>query len=118
MTILAGDQAELALAAYADLRTGRTADQQTVLQAAGFTELQAAGFAGRRPTVIARFDDQDSGFSTTVFSDATGNLTVAFRGTELKSNDLRSDGDIAVAGAAYEQIIALANWWRRASQPQ
>src|SRR6185295_16890806 len=30
-------------------------------------------------------------------------------------NDLRSDSDIAVSGAAYEQIVALANWWKRAS---
>jgi pimeloyl-ACP methyl ester carboxylesterase len=55
-------------------------------------------------------------FSATVFKDAAGHLTLAFRGTaELTGspNDLTTDADIATAGAAYDQIVALYNWWMR-----
>jgi len=60
-------------------------------------------------------------FSATVFKDAQGNLTLAIRGTaELigSPNDLTTDADIALAGAAYDQIVAMYNWWQRETAPK
>lgn len=72
-----------------------------------------------------QYDDATNGatsFSATVFKDtagdAPGNLILAIRGTLERSgtpNDLTTDADIFTAGAGYDQIVAMANWWRRAS---
>lgn len=59
----------------------------------------------------------NTGFSVTVFKDPVGNLTVAFRGVN-DLGDLSTALDIHGSGAAYEQIVAMANWWARVSAPE
>src|ERR1051325_6342571 len=109
---------QLALGAYADLLTGLTSQAGNVgpLLRADMTPTQLEQFATLYPAVLDQYADS-SGLSTVVFSDGNGNLTLAIRGTELETNDLRNDADIASAGAAYEQIVALVNWWQWASTP-
>ena len=114
---------ELALAAYATLVTGPTDDQRGALQDAagsGMPPNQALAFAARYPTVVTTFEDPTTGLQLTVFKDTPGNsggnLTVAFRGTTIPE-DLPTGADIVGSGAAYNQIVAMANWWARASAP-
>lgn len=124
--------AEAALAAYSALQSGRTDNDANKLalvaaSGAGMALTQATEFATRYPTIITQFNDtpaeggMGTSFSATVFKDSTGKLTLAIRGTlELTGtpNDLIStDADIAFAGAGYDQIVAMANWWAKASAP-
>ncbi|MEZ5617333.1 MAG: hypothetical protein R3E40_03525 [Rhodocyclaceae bacterium] len=119
------NDAELALAAYANLMQGYLSDQRARLEAAGFSAKQAEEFARKYPTVVAQFNDTvaegglGTSFSATVFKDAAGNLTLAIRGTaELMGspNDiLPTDANIAIAGAGYDQVVAMWNWWQRVS---
>lgn len=116
------NNAELALAAYADLNTTQsTLDQKLALIDAGMTDKQAKEFATRYPEVIAHIPNTDSGFSATVFKDTNGQLTVAFRGTEasLGNVDLTEAdlSEIAPLGAAYHQIVDMFNWWQTISNP-
>ena len=109
--------AELSVASYATLALGPTGTDANIaaLIQAGMSATQAAEFAARYPTVVAYYDDRpNTDFQVAVFSDAAGNLTVAPRGTEVPQ-DLPTDADIALAGAAYDQIVAMVNWWLRAS---
>jgi hypothetical protein len=113
-------QAELSLAAYALLSPGEP--NQTNLQDSGqgLSARQAATFAATY-SVVAQYNDTategglDTGLSATVFVDnATHQLTLAIRGTELSdSRDLSTDAVMVTAGAAYDQIVALYNWWSR-----
>jgi hypothetical protein len=119
------DTSELALAAYANLTPGVTNDsvRREALVAAGMSAKQAEEFARKYPTVITQFNDtpaeggMGTSFSATVFRDASGNLTLAIRGTaELwgTSNDLSpADRQILLSGAGYDQIVAMWNWWQR-----
>ncbi|SMB26129.1 protein of unknown function [Sterolibacterium denitrificans] len=112
-------QAELALASYANLLPG--IPNSTVLQddGRGLSSTQATQFA-QTYAVVTQYNDSGTSFSATVFKDAGGNLTLAIRGTaELTgtSNDLSTDSDIAVYGAGYDQIVAMVNWWQRATTP-
>ncbi|WP_418647602.1 calcium-binding protein [Thauera butanivorans] len=115
--------AELALAAYASLSQGSPNTEH--LKEAGLSNKQAELFASNY-TVVTQYTDTlaegglGTSFSATVFKDAGGNLTLAIRGTaELTGtpNDLSTDGDIAVNGAGYDQIVAMVNWWQRATTP-
>ena len=121
------ENAELTLAAYANLGSGPTlgASNFTVLTAgegegAGMSSTQATAIGNLYPMVVAAFDDRTGGFQVAVFKDSPddlpGNVTVAFRGTTLPE-DLASAIDIGTAGAAYSQIVAMANWWLRESSP-
>jgi Ca2+-binding RTX toxin-like protein len=114
--------AEFALAAYANLDDG-TLDrdaQRAALVNAGMTETQAANFASHY-SVVTQFDDitetGNSSFNATVFKDAGGNLTLAFRGTLEAPDFFPTDLDIWLRGAGYDQIIAMYNWWLRVSTP-
>lgn len=82
---------------------------------------EAIEFARRYPTVVTNFDDPATGLQLTVFKDTAGdlpgNLTIAFRGTTIPE-DLAAGVEIVGAGAAYSQIVAMANWWARDSAPQ
>jgi hypothetical protein len=81
--------AELSLAAYANLDNG-TLDsdiQRDALINIGMTEIQAQRFSTNY-SVVTQFNDTNTGFSATVFKDASGNLTLAFRGTEQITEDL------------------------------
>jgi hypothetical protein len=115
--------AELALASYASLHGNtQTSDAAnfSALKDAGFSAKQAEEFAKKYPTVVTQYNDTGTSFSATVFKDTSGNLTLAIRGTlELTGtpNDLTTDGDIALAGAGHDQIVAMVNWWLRASTP-
>ncbi|MEZ5614545.1 MAG: hypothetical protein R3E35_04955 [Rhodocyclaceae bacterium] len=123
------DQSELALAAYANLTPGVTNDlvRREALVAAGFSAKQAEEFARKYPVVVTQFNDTvaegglGTSFSATVFKDASGNLTLAIRGTaELFSSpsDLfPTDATIATSGVGYDQIVAMWNWWQRVSNP-
>ena len=113
--------AQLSLASYARLIEGvGVVDQRTALQRAGFTPTEALNFAASYPTIVSYFDDPSSGFQVSVFKDtfgnSPGNLTIAFRGTELPE-DLATALDIGAAGAAYSQIVAMVNWWLREATP-
>ena len=117
------DSAELALASYSALGQGDTGNQRAVLtQATGaaMSITQATEFARRYPTVFAQFNDtpaeggMGTSFSATVFKDTSGNLTLAIRGTlEFIGDIIPTDLDIAIRGAAYDQIVAMYNWWKR-----
>ncbi|WP_418647614.1 lipase family protein [Thauera butanivorans] len=112
-------QSGFALAAYADLNSSALNSQKVNLKDAGLSDSQATQFA-QTYAVVTQYSDSDTSFSATVFKDASGNLTLAIRGTaELTGtpNDLSTDGDIAVNGAGYDQIVAMVNWWRRATTP-
>ena len=81
-------QAELALASYSNLISGSLISQQTELRqdGKGLSAAQAANFASRY-TVVTQFNDTvaegglGTSFSATIFTDASGNLTLAIRGT-------------------------------------
>ena len=115
------DSSSLALAAYATLTSGPTNAQQrrAALEAAGMSAKQAEEFARRYTTVVTQFNDTATSLSATVFADASGNLTLAIRGTlELigTPNDLTpTDLSVFSQGAGYDQIVAMFNWWQRAS---
>lgn len=124
------NSAELSLASYSTLVQGETRLQTSALQAEGkgMSLTQATAFATRFPTVITQYADTlangglGTGFNATVFKDATGNLTLAIRGTDSlgvtgDASDLSTGLDIVGSGAGYDQIVAMVNWWNRASAP-
>jgi Ca2+-binding RTX toxin-like protein len=115
-TLLFND-AELALASYANLIDGDTLLQanRDALLAAGMSTSQITAFAARYPTVVMSFSDPSTGFQVTVFKDDLGDVKVAIRG--VSGDDLAASIDIGGAGAAYNQIVAMWNWWARASSP-
>jgi hypothetical protein len=112
-------------AAYANLSTGDSGPQLattlTAQENAAFVVTQAQQFAARY-SVVLQYDDRspggnNTGLSLTVFKDNTTNqLTLAIRGTD--PGDAATNTSIAFNGAAYDQIAALYNWWRRASTAQ
>ena len=87
---------------------------------------QATEFATRYPTIVTQYADtlaaggMGTGFNATVFKDAVGNLALAIRGTDSLSvggnaSDLSTGLDIVGSGAGYDQIVAMVNWWLRAT---
>ena len=110
-------QAELALAAYATLTTAALSSQGLALGEAGMSARQAEEFARRYPTVVTQFNDTATSFSATVFADASGNLTLAIRGTLEAGDFVPTDANIGLYGAGYDQIVAMVNWWQRATAP-
>ena len=116
------EQSELALAAYASLNNSSLSAQKASLKDAGLSDVQAAHFA-QTYTVLTQFNDTvaegglGTSFSATVFKDVAGNLTLAIRGTLEAGDFAPTDADIAISGAAYDQIVAMSNWWQRVSNP-
>mgnify|MGYP003385787002 CR=1 FL=1 len=110
---------ELAQSAYSTLTTGNTVDQINALtdsDGAEMSQKQAEKFAARYTDVVTQFNDTETSFSATVFKEAvTGNLTLAIRGTAEGGDFIPTDTDIALHGAGYDQIVAMYNWWQRAS---
>lgn len=109
--------ANLAMAAYARglvVGVGTTGDalNEPPFQNADFSSTQRASFAKRFPTVVSQVDEVDgTRFSTTVFEDSSGDLTLAIRGTvEFIGDILPTDADIFVGGAGFDQIVAMVNW--------
>ncbi|MBY0271553.1 MAG: hypothetical protein K2X06_16985 [Burkholderiales bacterium] len=120
------EKAELSLASYAVLAGGiptNTAAQKEALIAQGFTVQHADEFSIRYPTIATQFNDtaaeggMGTSFSATVFKDASGNLTLAIRGTlelaGIPSDLIPTDANVLVNGAGYDQIVAMYNWWKR-----
>ena len=124
-----------ALAAYARFQLGNTNLDVNVsaLTASsqdngpGMVSAQARAFATLYTTVVAQFNDRtieggmNTGLSVAVLKDDAGNLTVAFRGVDKwalgDQSDFPTGADIFGAGAGYDQIVAMANWWLRESAP-
>lgn len=68
-------------------------------------------------TVVTQFvDPRGNGFSATVFVDTEGKRYLSFRGTNDLSDAL-SDLDAYLSGAVRSQIVAMVNWFMRASTP-
>lgn len=80
-------QSELALAAYANLATGRP--DEAALRAAGMAASQATRFANNW-NVVDQYNDI-TGLSATVFQDQSGKKYLAFRGTDPSFLDLSAD---------------------------
>lgn len=103
-------QAELSLAAYANLSAG--VPSQDELKKAGMSTTQAANFAATY-TVVDQYTDPASGFSATVF-ERGGQRYLAIRGTQPSDVlDLIADADLALSGAAAKQTVALYNYIQR-----
>lgn len=93
-----------------------------------FTEQQANEFVAPDSgyMILNQSEPESSGFSGTVFKDReTGEITLAFRGTEflLTSDtvstleDVGADTQILTAGFAYEQAISMYNYYQRLITP-
>ncbi len=102
-------QAELALAAYANLTTTRP--DEAALVDAGMSGTQAAQFAADWQ-VVNQYTDPWSGFSATLF-EKEGQRYLAIRGTN-DPIDLLADADLALfSGVAAKQTVALYNYVQR-----
>jgi len=89
-------QAELALAAYANLVPGTPNTDELVKSSVGMSPTQAASFA-ERWRVIAQHTDVSTGLSATVFQATAGGAKfLAVRGTESQLGDLMADGLLAL----------------------
>jgi hypothetical protein len=117
--------AQQSQAAYASLSAGLTgsplAQALSSQSNSVFTATQARTFAAAH-TVVAQYNDdapgaggQGTSLSVTVFRDATGQVSLAIRGTAETADLLVADADIAVSGAAYNRSAALYSWWLSAS---
>ncbi len=88
------DQAELALAAYADLESN--IDPLSELKRKGFADLQARSFL-EQWRVVEQYSDPLTGLSATVFEEvSTGERSLAVRGTQLEAGDLLAGGLLAL----------------------
>ncbi|MDY0014279.1 MAG: hypothetical protein RBS40_15500 [Rhodocyclaceae bacterium] len=99
-------QAELALAAYADL-TGPASGYKTALEAVGVASPQADALLSNY-TVVEQYTDS-TGLSATVFEDGGGKKYLAIRGTEPEANDLITDGllGLGLPASLIPQFAAL-----------
>lgn len=111
-------EAELALAAYADLITGSllSESQQESLRRAGMATEQAQRFA-EKWLVIDQYNHSSNGLSVTVFEEVeTGKRYLAIRGTQ-DANDLLTDiVDVAILGtplfqSQYQSLRAKVQEW-------
>jgi Ca2+-binding RTX toxin-like protein len=113
-------QAEFALAAYGTLTAGTPDIQSLKGKDVGMATLQAGNFA-ETYNVITQYNDTaaegglGTGLSVSVFQNKESKqLTVAIRGTELADpRDVSTDVGMIAAGVAYDQVVALYNWWKR-----
>ncbi len=93
-------QAELALAAYADLAPGTP--NSDALQRAGMTEPQAIKF--ERDWKVVDQKNSPSGLSATIFKEvSTGKCVLAIRGTDDVRDLLTDIVDIAIIGSTVRQ---------------
>ncbi|MDZ7805101.1 hypothetical protein [Thiohalophilus sp.] len=124
MTILSiFKKSEFSIAAYANLNEGTPVPANLIQEGDGLSDSQAIDFASSY-SIITQYNDSpeesgiDTSFSTTIFKDNAGNLTIGFRGTLEFIQDIDDGKDIYFHGVAYEQIVAMHNWWKRvATQP-
>ncbi|MDZ7805103.1 hypothetical protein [Thiohalophilus sp.] len=112
------------LASYANLVEGNIQDQlSSLVSEDGFVPKQAEKFAERYPNIVTQYNDSpeeggmDTSLSATVFmEEGSDKLALAFRGT-LELSDWSSGNDILLHGVAYEQVVAMYNWWKRVASP-
>ena len=111
--------AEIALAAYANLTSASLASdsQNQALKGAGMATAQASAFASNYVAALPTYHDSSSDLDVTVFKDSAGSLTLGIRGTLPGHDLLVTDAQIAAFGLAYDQVVALYNWWQRVSTP-
>jgi Ca2+-binding RTX toxin-like protein len=117
-------QSELSLAAYANLIPGIDPIFALKDNGKGMSDKQAKNFADTY-NVVTQYNDSltegglDSGLSVTVFQNKdTKQLTVAIRGTEIEDyRDVITDAVMIDKGVAYNQVVALYNWWKRETTP-
>ena len=78
------------------------------------TDTQAA-YIGARFSVLVQVSDPTSSFEATVWKEeTTGNVYVSIRGTQ-GFRDVLEDADLATSGLAHAQLVAMVNWWLRAT---
>ena len=116
------DASDSSQAAYSQLYSGLTTDtfNRDALEERNMSATQAEQFAIRYPRVLAvkRDDSPDSsGFSAAVFKKADGQLTLAIRGSNSYGDWVSNITQIIPAGAAYDQIVEMYNWWLQVSNP-
>jgi len=115
-------QAELSQAAYGKGLTkgmigggspGATSNYAKALITGGMSEAQAIAFADKY-TVDNQIPDTGSGFSGTIFKDASGQKYMAIRGTEgLNPLDWMTNvADIGSDGVAISQGLDMYNWYQ------
>ncbi|MBY0271404.1 MAG: hypothetical protein K2X06_16230 [Burkholderiales bacterium] len=122
--------AELSLGSFAALDLGPTNTNRNLaaLVSAEMSLKQAEDFAIHFPTVLTQYADtldkggMGTGLNATVFADKEGRLTLAIRGTDRlgiggDASDLTAGQNIVSNGMAYDEIVALVNWWNRATAP-
>ncbi|MEW6292451.1 MAG: hypothetical protein AB1544_03990 [Pseudomonadota bacterium] len=111
-------QAELALAAYAQLMPGSPDIEALKHPDVGMSESQAERFA-EHWRVIDQSPASPTGFSATVFEEiSTGKRYLAIRGTEgFFSVDTLADAQLLFGGAARAQIVSLYNYVQRLVTP-
>ena len=117
------EQAQFSSAAYAENLQKNMSKDEFVIALLGsdkFTLKMAEEFADKY-TVIDQYTDSESGFSGTVFKDASGKVYMAIRGTESFAwppTDWSTNiADIGSDGIAIDQGIAMYNWYQRLITP-
>ncbi|MCI0563015.1 MAG: hypothetical protein MN733_31445, partial [Nitrososphaera sp.] len=116
---------QLAQAAYAHIENGLQATALVNVDTAEFTPRQANAFVDDATgyTLLNHQPNDPSGFSASVFrSNETGQIVIAFRGTEgsprdLDLGDIAADADILVTGYARQQIVSAYNYYQRLIAP-
>ncbi|WP_443191924.1 hypothetical protein [Pseudomonas indica] len=102
------DIAELTEANYANLI--KTNNPERALIASGFSATQAEKIVADWAVIDHLPDDPESDFSATLFkSNASGELTLAFRGTAGLVNDLlyADLGDVVLGGLSVDQVADI-----------
>ncbi len=123
--------AEASLAAYIDLIPGSsgTVDNTALFLTPipipllpdgepAFTEASRARFTEDFSDVLTRTEHEASGFGATVFLGQQNQVAIGFRGTEhwlVDFDDINADTQLLSRGAAFDQIVAMYNWWQRVS---
>lgn len=125
------DLAEIGHAAYGQYLEPRNIEDIALLtnlnnSGGGFATAQADRFRMRFAVAVPTYNDisptgaSNSNFDATVFRgiapDNLNQITLSIRGTQQLA-DFPESGSIAPYGAAFEQIVAMHNWWQRVGTP-
>lgn len=115
------EYAQLAQASYGLFTSYDAVDVRTKLKDKNFTEEQANVFTDPATgyTLLSHQPNTLSGFSASVFKSASGEYTLAIRGTEVDLAGLITDwgtaniADIGFNGIAVKQAIDLVNYYQQ-----
>ena len=115
------EYAQLAQASYGLFTSHDAASVKAKLTDIDFTELQASVFSDPSTgyTLLSHQPNTLSGFSASVFQSASGEYTLAIRGTEVDLAGLITDwgtaniADIGFNGIAIKQAIDLMNYYQQ-----